>query len=277
MDYSVRLALDWAVSNDNLNLVKLLLAKANVTIKYRALDKAEKDGMEDIVKEISNDPAFSKSEALLEAVKNGTIEKVRNLLDDPDVDSEWKSKALVEAAKNGDRENVISLLKDPQIDYNYEIGTCPKDWEAKDWCWDDNGYKDNALGWAVKNNHTNLISLLLAKTENRDKSLHTAVQYGNEDLVEEILKYPGVDVDEAFSDPWEGYFSTALQTAVRHDNLNLTKLLLNKTSYYHQKAEALSYASLYKNLDVVILYCLPLNCFMSNFHLIFQFDGRVKY
>ena len=33
------------------------------------------------------------------AVKNGTKEKVRQLLDDPDVDSEWKSKALAEAAK----------------------------------------------------------------------------------------------------------------------------------------------------------------------------------
>ena len=34
-----------------------------------------------------------------------TKEKVRQLLDDPDDDSEWKSKALVEAAKKRDREN----------------------------------------------------------------------------------------------------------------------------------------------------------------------------
>ena len=158
--------LEWVISNDNLDLVQLLLAKTNVTIKSRALDKAEKDGKEDIVKEISNDPAFSKSEALLEAVKNGTIEKARQLLDDPDVDSEWKSKELVEAAKKGDRENVIVPLKGPQIDYNHEIGTYPKGWAAKGWYCDNNDDKRNALRWAVKDNHTNIVPLLLAKTRN---------------------------------------------------------------------------------------------------------------
>ena len=46
--------------------------------------------------------------------------------------------------------------------------------------------------------------------------------------MKEILKYPGVDVDEYFYDPW-GNSSTALQMAVRHDNPNLTKLIISYT------------------------------------------------
>ena len=71
-------ALEWAVSNNNLNLVQLLLSKTKVEYKTRALDKAKKSSKEDIVKEISRDPALIKSNALLEAAKNGNEDKVKN-------------------------------------------------------------------------------------------------------------------------------------------------------------------------------------------------------
>merc|ERR1719278_1763240 len=84
-----RVALDGAVLKNNLNLVQLLIARTKVEYKSRALDKAKEEGKEDIAKEIAKDPALLKSNALLEAATNGNEEKVRQLLSDPDVDSDW--------------------------------------------------------------------------------------------------------------------------------------------------------------------------------------------
>ena len=109
-------ALEWAVSNNNLNLVQLLLSKTKVEYKTRALDKAKKSSKEDIVKEISRDPAtvtdiFIRSENckcnLLDLTPKMTSQLIQELKEDITADD-----GLIQELKNNITEELEQELKE---------------------------------------------------------------------------------------------------------------------------------------------------------------------
>ena len=91
--------------------------------------------------------------------------------------------------------------------------------------------KKTPIEWAVENNELNLVKLFFPITDEIYKStaLIAAVRDGKEEIVEEIMKDPEVDVNyDSSSERLAKPHMSALEWTVKNDDLDMLLLLLEK-------------------------------------------------
>merc|ERR1712203_799009 len=133
-----------------------------------------------------------------------------------------KAEALSYASKYNHQDVIYEILKEPNVDGDVPI-------------YDSEGLQKTPIEWAIENSELNLVKLFLPITHKRYKTtaLITAVRDGKEEIVEEILKDPEVDVnhDSLTSyqmDHLEEPYMSALEWTVKNDDLDMLLLLLPK-------------------------------------------------
>jgi ankyrin repeat protein len=118
----------YAVSGDNIELVRLLLSDPRVVITYDYSDQisiigAVQHDQIEMTRLLLSDPRFDPSadnnKSIVYAAQNGNIEMAKMLLSDPRVDpSVDHNQAIRCASQNGHNEIVRLLLSDPRTDPN---------------------------------------------------------------------------------------------------------------------------------------------------------------
>ena len=134
-----------------------------------------------------------------------------------------KSRALSYASKYNHQYLINEILKEPNVDGDVPTYS------------DSEGLKKTPIECAVENNELNLVKLFLPITDKsyKTKALIAAVRDGKEEIVEEILKDPEVDVNHARLDSYqrdhlEEPYMSALEWTVKNDDLDMLLLLLAK-------------------------------------------------
>ena len=136
-----------------------------------------------------------------------------------------KSQALSYASKYNHQDLINEILKEPNVDGDVPTYS------------DSEGLKKTPIECAVENNELNLVKLFLPVTAKSFKTtaLIAAVRDGKEEIVEEILKDPEVDVNHDSLTSYqmrhlEKPYMSALEWTVKNDDLDMLLLLLEKRS-----------------------------------------------
>ena len=156
-----------------------------------------------------------------------------------------KSRALSYASKYNHQYLINEILKEPNVDGDVPTYS------------DSEGLKKTPIECAVENNELNLVKLFLPITDKsyKTKALIAAVRDGKEEIVEDILKDPEVDVnyDSSYnydSERLEKPHMSALKWTVKNDDLHMLLLLLkeNQINRANRKGSKISCSRRQKRL-----------------------------
>jgi ankyrin repeat protein len=173
-------------------------------------------------------------DVLITAVKNGSPEIVKALLNNPEIQvnntNKNKNTALIFAAQKGYTEIVEELLKHPEIQVN-----------------NTNIDGDTALMWAAQTGYTEIVRLLLnfpginVNRENNktDNALIFAANKGYTEIVRLLLAHPEININHRTK-----YGGTAIMWAAINGNTKMVRLLLARPEIQVNHAERRGMTSL---------------------------------